>query len=77
MAAPPAASFAAASPDLRFTFSVAAFADVLCGGATWSLDQVRDIATGAASDDKDRNELVSLIDRAKKLGHSATQTVAQ
>jgi Ca-activated chloride channel family protein len=76
MATSPAASFAAASPDLRFAFGVAAFADVLRGGATWSLDQVRDIAIAAASDDKDRNELVSLIDRAKKLA-PPTQTVAQ
>jgi Ca-activated chloride channel family protein len=76
MAQSPAPSFAAASPDLRFAFSVAAFADVLRGGATWSLDQVRDISIAAASDDKDRNELISLIDRARKLA-PPTQTVAQ
>lgn len=77
MAAPPAASFTAASPDLRFAFSVAAFADVLRGGSTWSLDQIREIARAAASDDKDRNELISLIERAQKLGTKPTQTVAQ
>ena len=39
MQAAPAPSFAAASPDLRFAFAVAAFADVLRGGADWSLDR--------------------------------------
>jgi Ca-activated chloride channel family protein len=67
MQAPPATSFAAASPDLRFAFAVAAFADVMRGGADWSLTDIRALAKDAAGDDKDRNELVSLIDRARSL----------
>jgi len=63
----PAASLAAASQDLRFAFAVAAFADVLRGGAEWSLDEIRAHAAAAAGSDKDRTELVSLIDRARSL----------
>ena len=57
----------AASPDLRFAFAVAAFADVLRGGAEWSLGDIRALAQGAAGDDKDRIELVTLIDKARSL----------
>ena len=63
----PAASFAAASPDFRFAFSVAAFADILRGGQDaehWSLTQVRDLAAAASGTDGDRKELVGLIDKA-------------
>ncbi|NVB81684.1 MAG: DUF3520 domain-containing protein [Kofleriaceae bacterium] len=67
MAAPPAASFEAASPDFRFAFAVAAFADVMRGGATWSLDDIRALASATAGDIKDRQELVSLIDKARTL----------
>jgi Ca-activated chloride channel homolog len=67
MSAPPAPSLAAATADLRFVFAVAAFADVLRGGAEWSLGDIRAHAAAAAHDDKDRNELVLLIDRAAKL----------
>jgi Ca-activated chloride channel family protein len=67
MAAPPAASFDAATPDFRFAFAVAAFADVMRGGATWSLDDIRAQAAAAAGDIKDRQELVSLIDKARAL----------
>jgi hypothetical protein len=37
------------------------------GGADWSLADIRSLAKDAAGDDKDRNELVSLIDRARSL----------
>jgi len=63
----PAPAFAAASPDLRFAFAVAAFADVLRGGADWSLSDIRALAQGAAGDDKDRIELVSLIEKARAI----------
>ena len=59
--------FAAASKDLRFAFAVAAFADVMRGGAEWPLDEIRGIAQGAAGEDKDRIELLSLIDKARAL----------
>jgi Ca-activated chloride channel family protein len=69
MAGSPAATFADASADLRFAFAVSAFADVLRGGATWSLDNIRyqAVAASGASDDKDRAELVKLIDKARAL----------
>jgi hypothetical protein len=35
-----------------------------CGGADWSLTDIRSLAKDAAGDDKDGNELVLLIDRA-------------
>ncbi|HEY5946939.1 MAG TPA: von Willebrand factor type A domain-containing protein [Kofleriaceae bacterium] len=80
MTAPPAPSLAAASPELRFAFAVAAFADVLRGGAEWSLDDIRAHAAAAAGKDKDRNELLSLIDRARSLrgqtNHVATDPAA-
>ena len=63
----PASSFAKASADLRFAFAVAAFADVLRGGAEWSLDDIRSHAAATAGTDKDRSELVTLIDRARSL----------
>ncbi|HET7501696.1 MAG TPA: YfbK domain-containing protein, partial [Kofleriaceae bacterium] len=70
MAAPPAASFEAAAPDLRFAFAVAAFADVLRGqddARVWSLDAIEQVARATAGSDPDRNELVSLIDKARRL----------
>ncbi|HEX5060793.1 MAG TPA: von Willebrand factor type A domain-containing protein [Kofleriaceae bacterium] len=67
MAAPPASSLAAASSELRFAFAVAAFADVLRGGAEWSLDEIRGHAAAATGNDKDRTELLSLIDKARSL----------
>ena len=67
MAAPPAASLSAAPTDLRFAFAVAAFADVLRGGAEWSLDDIRAHAAAAAGNDKDRTELLALIDKARAL----------
>jgi len=77
MAAPPAASLAAASQELRFAFAVAAFADVLRGGAEWSLDDIRAHAAAAAGTDKDRAELLALIDKARTLrgqtNHIATE----
>ncbi|HEU4615793.1 MAG TPA: YfbK domain-containing protein, partial [Kofleriaceae bacterium] len=77
MTSTPAPTFAAASPDLRFAFAVAAFADVLRGGATWSLDDIRAQAAAAAGDDKDRNELVALIDRARSLRGDAKQVATE
>jgi Ca-activated chloride channel family protein len=80
MTAPPAASLAAASSELRFAFAVAAFADVLRGGAEWSLDEIRAHAAAAAGSDKDRAELLVLIDKARALrgstNHIATDAAA-
>jgi Ca-activated chloride channel homolog len=76
MMAPPAASFAAASPDLQFAFAVSAFADLLRGqddARRWSLEAIEQVARATAGDDPDRNEFVSLIDKARRLrGSSAT-----
>jgi Ca-activated chloride channel family protein len=73
----PAVSFANASADFRFAFAVAAFADVLRGGADaehWSLEKIRDLAKLAAGDNADRKQLVALIDRAIQLkGRTASQ----
>jgi len=66
----PAPSFANATADFRFAFAVAAFADILRGGADaehWSLATIRDMAKAAAGSDKDRLELVGLIDKAIQL----------
>jgi len=79
MTSPPAPSFEAASPDLRFAFAVAAFADVLRGADEakgWSLAQIAEVARGAAEDLPDRAELVSLIERARAL-RGPTATVAR
>jgi Ca-activated chloride channel family protein len=73
MSAPPAQSLAAASSDLRFAFAVAEFADVLRGGTEGSLDDIRELARTAAGDDKDRAELISLIERARQLRAPAAQ----
>ncbi|HEY4179916.1 MAG TPA: von Willebrand factor type A domain-containing protein [Kofleriaceae bacterium] len=62
--------FAQASNDFKFAFAAAAFADVLRGGTDaehWSLAQIRDIAKGAMGEDKDRREMVSLVERAMAL----------
>jgi Ca-activated chloride channel family protein len=73
----PAASFANSSSDFRFAFAVAAFADVLRGGTDaehWSLATIRDMAKNAAGEDKYRQELVSLIDRAIEVkGRTASR----
>jgi Ca-activated chloride channel family protein len=66
----PAGSFAQAPQDFRFAFAVAAFADVLRGGQDaehWSLASIRDMAKNAAGSDKDRLELVGLIERAMQI----------
>jgi Ca-activated chloride channel family protein len=65
-----AASFAAASADLRFAFAVAAFAEILRGSEDaehWDLAAVRQIASDAAGADPDRAELVAMIDQAIAL----------
>jgi Ca-activated chloride channel family protein len=71
------ASFANASADFRFAFAAAAFADVLRGGEDaehWSMAQIRDLARAAAGDDKDRREMVSLIEKAMQLtGRTASR----
>ncbi|MGE0546172.1 MAG: von Willebrand factor type A domain-containing protein [Kofleriaceae bacterium] len=77
MAAPPAASFDAASADLKFAFAVAAFADVLRGGASYSLEAIRGYAAAAAGTDKDRVELVTLIDRARSLRSNQQQIAVE
>jgi hypothetical protein len=73
MASAPAPSLAAASSDLRFAFAVAAFADLLRGGTEGSLDAIREHAAATAGDNKDRLELVSLIDKARSLRGNANQ----
>jgi Ca-activated chloride channel family protein len=65
-----AAQFEKASPDLRFAFATAAFADVLRGAEDaehWDLAEISKIAAAAAGDDADRKELVGLIDHARSL----------
>ena len=65
-----AASFANSSADFRFAFATAAFADVLRGSTDsehWSLVDIRDMAKRAAGDDKERREMVSLIERTMQL----------
>ncbi len=66
----PAASFANSSADFRFSFAVAAFADVLRGTTDsehWSLANIRDMAKLAAGDSAERKELVGLIETAMRL----------
>lgn len=73
MAGGPAGSFAAATADLRFAVTAAAFADVLRGNpdaAGWSLPELADLARAAAGRDEGRGELVELIERAAKLSRS-------
>jgi Ca-activated chloride channel homolog len=65
-----ASRFENASPDLRFAFATAAFADVLRGAEDaehWDLAEISKIAKAAAGDDADRKELVGLIDHARSL----------
>jgi Ca-activated chloride channel family protein len=65
-----AASFAQATNDLRFAFAVAAFADVMRGGADakgWDLAAIKQIAADALRGREERKELVTLIDRAITL----------
>jgi Ca-activated chloride channel homolog len=77
MAGAPAPTFDAAPVDLRFAFAVAAFADVLRGAETASLDDIGAIARGAAGGDTDRNELLQLIAKARALRGRAAATVAR
>ena len=76
MAAPPAPSFEAATPDLQFAFAVSAFADLLRGqddAKRWSLEAIEQVARATAGDDPDRRELVSLIEKARGMrGSPAT-----
>jgi Ca-activated chloride channel family protein len=79
MSAPPAPSFEAAAPDLQFAFAVSAFADLLRGqddAKRWSLEAIEQVARATAGTDPDRGELVSLIEKARRLRGSAT-TVAR
>jgi Ca-activated chloride channel family protein len=76
MTAAPAASLAAASPDLRFAFAVAALADVLRDNPDakpWSLDSIRSLASDAAGGDKDRLGLLGMLDHVKKLRGDGTK----
>ncbi len=75
----PAASFAAAAPDLKFAFAVSAFADLLRGAEdaqSWSLDDIAAVAREAAGASPERLELVALIDKARHL-RGASATVAR
>ncbi len=79
MTAAPAATLAAATADFRFAFAVAALADVLRGNAdakSWSLDEIRSLAADTAGGNKDRLELLGMIDQARKLRGSST-TIAR
>ncbi|MEJ7599742.1 MAG: von Willebrand factor type A domain-containing protein [Kofleriaceae bacterium] len=70
MTGAPAATFEAASIDLRFAYSVAAFADLLRGAEDaqhWSLEVIAQTARTTANQDRDRLELVGLIEKAAKL----------
>ena len=70
VAATPSATFADASADLRFAFAVAAFGDVLRGAKQadgYKLSTIRTIAASAAGSDKERGELVQLVDKAIAL----------
>jgi Ca-activated chloride channel family protein len=72
----PAGAFATASEDFRFAFAVAAFADVLRGGQDaehWSLASIHDMAKNAAGNDKDRLELVGLIEKAMRISGRTAQ----
>jgi Ca-activated chloride channel family protein len=72
----PAASFENSGADFRFAFAVAAFADILRGGQDaehWGLPQIRALAASAAGDDKDRQELVGLNDRAIQIDGRAAK----
>ena len=65
-----ARSFVSASPDLRFAFAAAAFADVLRGSRDaegWRLSTIQTLAASAAGTSAERRELVSLIKRAIEL----------
>ena len=71
-----APAFRMAPAELRFAFAVAAFADVMRGGAdakAWDLAAIREIAAEAAGTHADRKELVSLIDRAIALRDRTAQ----
>ncbi|MBI4852748.1 MAG: von Willebrand factor type A domain-containing protein [Acidobacteria bacterium] len=63
--------FNKSSEDFRFTVAVAAFAEVLRGSKesrTWSLNDIASIVRGANSSKmEERQEFLSLIDRAKQL----------
>jgi len=79
MTTPAAASFEAASADLRFAFAVAAFADVLRGADEakgWSLDKIAAVAREASGDIGERAELVGLVEKARAL-RGSTSTVAR
>ncbi len=80
MTGAPAADFDTASVDLRFAYSVAAFADVLRGAEdaqSWSLDRIASTARATAGTDKDRLELVGLIEKAARLRGTPIAQVAR
>ncbi|MBA2543994.1 MAG: DUF3520 domain-containing protein, partial [Deltaproteobacteria bacterium] len=80
MTTSPAASFDTASPDLRFAYTVAAFADVLRGAEDaqkWSLDRIANAARDTAGGDRDRTELVTLIEKAARLRGTPLAVIAR
>lgn len=80
MAGAPAMSFDDASLDLRFAYSVAAFADVLRGAEDaqkWSLDLIATTARATAGKDGDRLELVGLIEKAARLRGTPLAQIAR
>lgn len=61
-------SFDEAPDDLRFATAVMGAAEIFRKSphaASWTLDQVEDIAEDTVNEDPDRSELLSLIDRAQ------------
>ncbi|HVK76124.1 MAG TPA: von Willebrand factor type A domain-containing protein, partial [Kofleriaceae bacterium] len=71
MTSGPAGSFDVAPEDFRFAVAVACFADRLRGAEDaqgWSLDRIAAVARATARGDRDRLELVALIEQAAKLG---------
>lgn len=76
-----AASFDAAPADLRFATAVAGFAEILRQSPharTWKMADVERIARGAASQNGDQQEFISLVRRAGALaGGKPDATVAK
>jgi Ca-activated chloride channel family protein len=80
MTSAPSRTFEEAPLDLRFAYSVAAFADVLRGAEDaqkWSLDRIASTARATAGKDADRLELVGLIEKAARLRGTPLAQVAR
>ncbi len=73
----------AASPRLRWSAAVAAYADLLRGGThvgKWSWNEVQALAAGAAGEDRwgHRAEFLQLVDKARQItGDAAPVAVSE